>query len=222
MLQINADSVTHRLTGQAYNWIISFGPKLIVAIIFFFIGEWIIKLINRAFRKILSAKKFNATLRPFIQNLLQTILQLLLILGIMQILGIKMTLFAALIAALGVAAGLALSGTLQNFAGGVLIILLKPFVVGDNIQTQGQEGQVTAIRLFYTVIRTFTNTTLIVPNSKLSNEVIVNNTRETTRRMDVLLKFKYSVDFDEAKKIAMATIASFEKGLKTPEPAHRY
>lgn len=179
MLQINADSITHRFQGQAYKGIVSFGTKLILALIIFFVGQWIIKLVNKGFKEILSAKRFNATLRPFIQNLVHTVLQVLLILAIMQVLGIKMTLFAAVIASFGVAAGLALSGTLQNFASGVLIILLKPFAVGDNIKTQGEEGTVTAIRLFYTVVRTFTNTILIVPNSKLSNDVIFNNTKRS-------------------------------------------
>jgi small conductance mechanosensitive channel len=217
MLQINADTVAHRLTGQAYNWIVGFGPKLIVAIIIFFIGQWLIRLITNGLQKFFFAREFNATLRPFMNNLVRTVLQVLLLLAIMQILGIKMTVFAAIIAAFGVAAGFALSGTLQNFASGVLIILLKPFSVGDNIKTQGEEGEVTSIRLFYTVVRTFTNTTLIVPNSKLSNEVIFNNTREANRRMDVSLKFNYAVNFEEVKKVCLATIQSFEKGLKEPE-----
>lgn len=217
MLQISADSVAHHLTGEAYAWLIGFGPKLIIAIIIFFLGQWIIRLINKGVSEILSAKRFNATLRPFIQNLLKTILQVVLLLALMQILGIKMTVFAALIAAFGVAAGFALSGTLQNFASGVLIIILKPFAVGDNIKTQGEEGEVTSIRLFYTVVRTFTNTTLIVPNSKLSNEVIFNNTREANRRMDLSLKFSYQVNFDEVRKVCLATIEAFEKGLKEPQ-----
>jgi small conductance mechanosensitive channel len=217
MLQINADTVAHRLTGQAYNWIVGFGPKLIVAIIIFFIGQWIIRLITNGLKKIFKGREFNATLRPFINNLVRIVLQVLLLLALMEILGIKMTVFAAIIAAFGVAAGFALSGTLQNFASGVLIILLKPFSVGDNIKTQGEEGEVTSIRLFYTVVRTFTNTTLIVPNSKLSNEVIFNNTREANRRMDVSLKFNYGVNFEEVKQVCLATIQSFEKGLKEPE-----
>jgi small conductance mechanosensitive channel len=216
MLQINTDTLTHRFTGYAYHWIITTGPKIIIAVVVFFIGQWIIKFLNRNLKRILSNRRFDATLRPFIQNLVQTTLQILLIFGIMQILGIKMTLFAAVIAAFGVAAGLALSGTLQNFASGVLIILLKPFIVGDNIKTQGEEGTVMAIRLFYTVVRTFSNVTLIVPNSKLSNEVIFNNTRETTRRLDTSIKFSYSVDFSEIDSIVKQTINSFEPGLKDP------
>ncbi len=218
MLQINADSITHRFKEQAYNWIVSFGPRIIIALIIFFVGQWVISLINTGFKRILSAKRFNATLRPFIQNLLHTVLQVLLILAIMQILGIRMTIFTAVIAAFGVAAGLALSGTLQNFASGVLIILLKPFAVGDNIKTQGEEGTVTAIRLFYTVVRTFTNTTLIVPNSKLSNDVIFNNTREVQRRIDIALKLNYAIDFKEVQRITLESIGSFTHGLKDPAP----
>src|SRR5215212_5247720 len=193
MLQINTDSITSRFTSHAYNWIVDFGPKIIIAIIIFIVGQWVIKLLNRGLYKILSAKRFDATLRPFLQNLLQIVLQVLLVLGMMQILGIQMTLFAAVIGAFGVAIGLSLSGTLQNFASGFLIILLKPFRVGDNIRTQNEEGTVTAIKLFYTVVRTFTNTTLIVPNGKLSNEVIFNLTREKKRRMDITIKFKHGV-----------------------------
>lgn len=127
-----------------------------------------------------------------------------------------MTIFAALIGALGVAAGLALSGTFQNFASGVLMILLKPFKVGDNINTQGHGGTVTAIRLFYTVVLTFDNTTVIVPNRKLSNEIIFNLSHQGKRRMDVEMKFNYSINFDTVKSIVLGTIDSFDKCLKDP------
>src|ERR1044072_3078443 len=106
ILQIKAYSLTQKFTGQAYNWIVNFGPKLILAIVLFIIGQWLIKIANEGFSKILSFKRFDATLRPFIQNLLQIVLQVLLVLGLMQILGIQMTLFAAVIGAFGVAIGL--------------------------------------------------------------------------------------------------------------------
>lgn len=218
ILQINTDSITHRFTDHAYNWIVDFGPKVLIAIVAFIAGQWVIKILDKALFKVLSAKRFDATLRPFIQNLLQIILQVLLVLGIMQILGIQMTLFAAVLGAFGVAIGLSLSGTLQNFASGILIILMKPFRVGDTIRTQNEEGTVIAIKLFYTVVRTFTNTTLIVPNSKLSNEVIFNLTRENKRRMDIPLKFKQEVDYKKVKNTMMRTIASFEQCLKDPPP----
>lgn len=213
-LQIVADSVMHKFTTRAYNWVIGYTPKVILAVLVFIVGELIIRLINKGLKKILSGKRLNATLRPFIQNLAQITLQVLLILLVMQLLGIQMTLFAAVIGAFGVAIGLALSGTLQNFAGGFLIILLKPFSVGENIITQGEAGTVIAIRIFYTVIRTFNNTTLIVPNSKLSNEIIFNLTREKERRLDIVLKLKYDVDYEKIKQTVLQVIDGFDSCLK--------
>ena len=126
-------------------------------------------------------------------NLSITAFHVLLVILALQLAGVEMTLFAALIAALGVAAGLALSGTLQNFTSGVVILLLKPIRVGDNIIAQGQEGTVTAIEIFFTVVTTFDNKTVIFPNCKLSNEVIVNTSKQGTRRIDIELKFNYPV-----------------------------
>ncbi|MCW3091628.1 MAG: mechanosensitive ion channel family protein [Ferruginibacter sp.] len=218
ILQIQKDSIIYHFTGRAYHWVASYVPRIMIAILLFFIGQLVIRFLNNGFKKLLSASRFDATLRPFLQNLLQIVLQVLMVLGLMQVLGINTTLFAAVIGAFGVAIGLALSGTLQNFASGVLIILLKPFLVGDNIKTQGEEGTVVYIRLFYTVIRTFNNTTLIVPNSKLSNEVIFNLTREKTRRLDISIKFNYMVEFEEVKTALLKTIDSFEQCLKDPPP----
>lgn len=212
------DSLAHKFTDRAYDWILTFGPKIIFALIVFFIGQWLIRMLIRWFKKIISGDRFDVTLRPFLQNLFAIILQAMLVVALMQVLGIQMTIFAALIGALGVAAGLALSGTFQNFASGVLIILLKPFKVGDTVNTQGQEGTVTAIRLFYTVILTFSNTTVIVPNSKLSNEIIFNLSREGKRRMDIEIKFNYGVDFEKVKSIVLSAVNSFEQCLKDPPP----
>jgi small conductance mechanosensitive channel len=212
------DTLAQKFIDRAYNWIITFGPRIIIAIIVFFIGQWLIRTFSRWIKNALSGKRFDPTLRPFIQNLFQIVLQILLVLALMQILGIQMTLFAALIGAFGVAIGLALSGTLQNFASGVLIILLKPFRMGDNIRTQGEEGTVTAIRLFYTIVLTYNNTTLIIPNNKFSNDVIFNLTREKKRRLDVIFKLSYEIDFETVKKIALQTIDSFENCLKDPPP----
>jgi small conductance mechanosensitive channel len=212
------DSLTHKFTDRAYDWIISYGPKILIAIFVFFLGQWIIRLLNRELRKVLSGKRVDVTLRPFLLNLFATLLQVVLILGLMQVLGIRMTIFAAVIGAFGVAAGLALSGTFQNFASGILIIMLKPFKVGDNINTQGQEGTVTSIRLFYTVVLTYANTTVIVPNSKLSNEIIFNLSSEGKRRMDIELKFNYGIDLEKIKSIASNTVNSFDNCLKDPPP----
>jgi small conductance mechanosensitive channel len=128
-----------------------------------------------------------------------------------------MTLFAALVGAFGVAVGLALSGTLQNFASGILIMLLKPFVVGDNILTQGMEGTVTSIQIFYTMVTTFDNRSVILPNSMLSNNMIINISREGSRRLDITYKFSNAVDIKQAKDTIGKTIDKEEACLKTPE-----
>src|SRR4051812_46764618 len=105
LLQIKTDSIAQKFTSQAYNWIVNFGPKVLIALVAFFIGQWVIKLLSKGLHRILSAKRFDATLRPFLQNVLQIGLQVLLVLGIMQVLGIQMTLFAAVLGAAGVAIG---------------------------------------------------------------------------------------------------------------------
>lgn len=216
LLQIQKDSLVQNLSSNLYNWAINTGPLILLAIVIFFAGQGLIRLMHRGFKKLLAGKRFDSTLRPFLENLLQVVLQVMLILGIMQLLGIQMTLFAAVIGALGVAAGLALSGTLQNFASGVLIILLKPFRIGDNIKTQGEEGTVISIRLFNSVIQTFNNTTLIVPNSKLCNEVIFNLTLQKKRRIDTLIKFSNAITLAQVTELMQQAIAQTKEVLQDP------
>ena len=148
--------------------------------------------------------RLNPSVRYFLQNLLAITLQVLLVILVLQIIGLQLTVVSAIIAGLTVAVGLALSGTLQNFVSGILILVLKPYQVGDNINTQGQEGTVTSIQIFFTVILTFDNKTIIVPNGQLSNSVIVNLSREGKRRMDIDLKFDYGTDIGHIKRNAEA------------------
>ncbi|HEU0065085.1 MAG TPA: mechanosensitive ion channel family protein [Flavisolibacter sp.] len=206
-----------KLYDRAYNWILTFGPRIIIAIIILFVGLWLIKVFKKWLFNFLKRRHIDPSICSFLRGLVSIVLQVLLLLGLMQILGIQMTIFAAVIGAFGVAAGLALSGTLQNFASGVLILLLKPYRVGDNISTQGHEGTVTSIQLFYTVILTFDNKTVIVPNSKLSNEVILNLSRQGTRRLDIELKFSYGYDFEQLKQIINKSVEDFGKINKEPE-----
>jgi small conductance mechanosensitive channel len=208
-----------KLYTRAYDWIILSGPKILLAIVVFFIGLWVIKGLKRLIFKALSKRLAHSGLLPFFMSLCVTALHILLVMLVLQIAGYELTLFAALIAALGVAAGLALSGTLQNFTGGIMILILKPFRVGDNIIAQAQEGTITAIEIFYTVVTTFDNRTVIIPNSKLSNEVIVNTSRQGTRRIDIELKFNYGMAFEHIKKIVETTLTAYNSVLK--EPVHR-
>lgn len=202
---------------KVYDWMLQYGPGFIAGIVVLFVGLWLIKLFVRWTQSRMTKREVNPSVRPFLMSLLGVALRILLVLGVMQIIGIKMTLFAALVGAFGVAAGLALSGTLQNFASGVLILLLKPFVVGDNIVTNGFEGTVISIQVFYTLIKLFDNRDVIVPNGQLSNQVIVNTSREGTRRLDMALKFANNIDYKQVKSIISEAIDKCENILSTPD-----
>lgn len=164
----------------------------------------------------MSQKQVHSSLQPFFLSLSITSLYFLLIIFVMEIVGIELTIFTTVIGAATVAAGLALSGTLQNFAGGILILLLKPFDLDDYIVAQGQEGVVTSIQIFYTVVLTNDNKTVIIPNGKLFNEVIVNVTREGKRRLDFEIKLGYAADSEQVKQIIQKAIEETSGMLKSP------
>ena len=201
---------------RLYTWILNFTPKLLVAIVVLVLGLWLIRRLSKWINLLLTRRNVDPTLRPFLLGTLILGLQILLILAVMQILTIQVTVFAALIGAFGVAAGLALSGTLQNFTSGILILIIKPFEVGDIITAQGQQGTVTMIRMFYTVVTAFDNSTVIIPNSKLSNEVIINLSRQGKRRMDIEFKFNYGIDFHQIRQIVEKAIAENRDLLQDP------
>lgn len=203
--------------SRAWDWIIIYTPRLLIGIIVLVIGLWIIRLLLKWISKSINERKIDESAKPFLISMFGVVLRVLLILAVMQIIGIEMALFTAIVGAFGVAAGLALSGTLQNFASGIIILLVKPFEVGDNIITQGLEGTVTSIRIFYTFVTTFDNRAVIVPNSKLSNEIIINISREGKRRLDLELKFTNAIEFSEVKRIIDEAIDTCENILATPE-----
>ena len=206
----------NKFYDKALDWLISFGPRLLISVIIFIIGIWLIKKLAKALGEILKRRNVDPSLRPFLTGSVAIILDVLLIFSIMQILGIQLTVFAALVGAFGVAAGLALSGSLQNFTSGILILLLKPFRVGDNIITQSLEGAVTTIRIFYTVVTTYDNRSVIIPNSKLANEVIINLSKEGKRRLDIELKFSYAIAFEQVKKTIENILQNNTSLLKEP------
>jgi small conductance mechanosensitive channel len=202
---------------KLWDWILNIGPKILLAIIIFAIGEWLIRQVRKKIQERMAKKQFRSTLRPFIQSLIFGAFQIILVLLIMQIVGIHLTIFAAVIAAFSAAAGFALSGTLQNFASGILILALRPFNLGDNIIAQNQEGTVSSIQLFYTIVTTFDNRSVILPNSKLSNEVIINITRDGKRRLDLTLKFNYGIDFNTIKNSIVSALQSEEIVIQNPQ-----
>lgn len=201
---------------KAYDWVFTHGPNIIVGFIILFVGLWLIRVLKTRIRAQMSKKEIHSSLQPFFLSLSITGLNILLVVVVMQIMGIGISLFTTILGAFTVAAGLALSGTFQNFAGGILILLLKPFDLGDSILAQGQDGVVTSIQIFYTVILTADNKTVIIPNGKLFNEVITNVTREGKRRVDFELKLEYAVDVDEVKAVIYKSIKTTKNILSTP------
>ena len=180
----------HKLYEQAYVWILTTGPRFIVAILLLFAGIWFIRLLKNRIRAQMSKKEVHSSLQPFFLSLSVTALYILLVLLVLSIIQFPISSFTAILGGFTVALGLALSGTFQNFAAGILILLLKPFELDDSILAQGQDGKVISIQIFYTVLLTADNKTVIIPNGKLFNEVITNVTREGKRRLDFELKLE--------------------------------
>ena len=203
---------------KASDWLIVNVPKIIIALLILFVGFWVIRVFSKWLRKILERRNFNASLRYFLLNLVAITLQIFVIVIALQTAGVQLTFFTAIVAGLSVAAGLALSGTLQNFVSGILILVLRPYRVGDTVIMQGQQGTVNSIQLFYTVVTTFDNKTIIVPNGQLSNNVVINLSREGKRRIDIELKFPYKIDEEAIKKAVRDLLPSVDGILQDPEP----
>lgn len=201
---------------EFHHWLINRGPNYVGGLIIFFIGLWFIKFLRARLRMRMMKRGIHSSLQPFFLSLTITALYVLLIIWVMNIIGLEMSIFTTIIGAFSVAAGLALSGTFQNFAGGILILLLKPFELDDSIVAQGQDGRVVSIQMFYTVLITADNKTVIIPNGKLFNEVIVNITREGRRRLDFELRVGYNNDIEKAKAIMTGVVNANKDILHDP------
>jgi len=191
-----------------YDWLLLNGTKLIGGFILLIIGLKVIKFLRIKLRNRMDKRQVHSSLQQFFLSLSITSLYVLLVILVTVTIGVPITFFATLIGGFSVALGLALSGTFQNFAGGVVILLLKPFDLDDSIVAQGQEGKVTSIQIFYTVLLTVDNRTIVIPNGKLFNEVIVNVSRERRRRLDFEFRVGYSADIEKAKNIVTSIIKS--------------
>ncbi|WP_299682386.1 mechanosensitive ion channel domain-containing protein [uncultured Dokdonia sp.] len=206
-------------TELAIEYGIEYGTKIIMAIIIWIIGKWIINIIMKLFKKMLKKNKnMDETLEKFLSNLVRSILLVLLIIAILGQLGIDTASFAAILAAAGLAVGLALQGSLSNFAGGVLIMLFRPFKVGDLIEAQGEVGVVSEIQIFTTKLATPGNKLAIIPNGALSNGNIKNYTELGQLRVDLTIGVSYDADIKETKEALMRAMTSQEKVLKDPAP----
>lgn len=194
---------TQEWIDEGYNLIVEFGPKVIAAILIWIIGGWLIGMLLRGIKKAMNKADYEVSLKQFLLNLIKWSLKIVLIIVVLGTVGIETTTFAAVIAAAGLAIGLALQGSLANFAGGVLILLIKPFKVGDWISAQGIEGTVKEISIFNTRIITFGNQEAVVPNGKLSNDNIVNYTSQGIRRENLTFGIGYDDNIKEAKEILL-------------------
>jgi small conductance mechanosensitive channel len=203
---------------QFINLLIDYSPKLITAVIVLFLGLYAIRLINRLVRRIMIKRELDPTLSTFLADSLLWALRFLLFVTFISKLGIETSSFVAILGAVGLAVGLSLQGSLSNFAGGMLIIMFKPFRVGDSIEAQGVSGIVSEIQIFVTKLVTGNNQTIFVPNGILSNGVITNFSLGKNRRANLLFNISYDTNIKTAKEIVMRVMENNPKVLKTPAP----
>lgn len=212
--KVDWDSLFERLT----DWSIEIGKSILGAILIYIIGRFIIKQINRLVSKILEKRKLEISVQTFLKSLLSLLLNLILAFAIIAKLGVETTSFAAILASAGVAIGMALSGNLSNFAGGLIILVFKPFKVGDYIDGQNASGTVKEIQIFHTILSTVDNKIIYVPNGSLSSNAIVNYSKQETRRAEWVFGVEYGEDFERVKAVLERIIAADKRILQTPAP----
>lgn len=215
MLLLNANSLSWEdVMVFLKDLIFKFGPKLIIACIILYVGFRLIRFLTKRIGKVFEKRNLDVSLRPFLLSVVSIGLKILLILTVVGYLGVEMTQFTAIIASAGVAIGLALSGTLQNVAGGVVLLVLRPFRVGDYLSAMGYEGTVKSILIFHTTLITVDNKVITLPNGALSSGSMINYSRMDTRRIDLNFKLAHGVDLN-AVSAAIITIAKEDKRIFT-------
>lgn len=210
----NAELVINRIKEL----VLTYGPKVIGAVVVLIVGLWVIRIMVGTMSRVMKKRDVDPSLIPFVQGMVGAILRVGLIISVIQMIGVETTSFIAVLGAAGLAIGMALSGTLQNFAGGVMILLFKPYKVGDFIEAQGQTGTVHSIQIFNTVLKTPDNKTVILPNSPVSTGAIVNYSSEPQRRVDMSFGISYDDDIDMAKKTLREIMEKDDRVLKDPAP----
>ncbi|WP_300726980.1 mechanosensitive ion channel domain-containing protein [uncultured Rikenella sp.] len=200
------------------NGAVSIALKIVIALVIFWVGRWLIRRVRKMMDRIMTRRNVDVSLRAFLISLVTITMMLFLIIITIGILGIDTTSFIALFASAGLAIGMALSGTLQNFAGGVMILLFRPFRVGDFIEAQGQSGTVKEIQLIHTLLNTADNKTILLPNGPVSTGIINNYSRESRRRVDWTFGIAYGDDYDVARGVLLELLEADERVAKDPAP----
>ena len=214
LMNLDAEQLISNLAEQAI-WIL---VKILIALAFYFVGRWVIGRLLRILDRMFEKKAVDISIRPFIRNTVSVLMIVALLLVVVQTLGVNVTSLIAIFSAATLAIGMALSGTAQNFAGGIMILVVKPYRVGDYITAQGQSGTVQEIKLFSTVITTVDNQTIYIPNNVIATGIIDNYSTSTTRRNEWLIAISYGDDVEVARRVILDLLMADERILKDPAP----
>lgn len=207
-----------KLIDKLIDLSITAGKHILMAVVIFVVGRFVVTLLNRLLARMLERRKVDPTIQTFLKSLVNILLMLLLVVSVIGALGVNTTSFAALLASAGVAIGMALSGQLQNLAGGLIVLLFRPYKVGDWIEAQGVQGKVTAIQIFHTILTMVDNKVVYVPNGVMSSGVVVNYNRNDTRRVEWVVGIDYGEDTVRAEAVVREVIAADKRILADPAP----
>lgn len=206
------------ISQQLIDFGIRAGERILIAAVVFFVGRFLISTLNKFVGRLMDKRKVDVSIKTFIKSLVNILLTILLVISVVGALGVETTSFAALLASAGVAVGMALSGNLQNFAGGLVILLFKPYKVGDVIESQGVTGTVKEIQIFHSILTTADNKVIYVPNGAMSSGVVTNYSNQTTRRVEWIVGIDYGEDYDKVAKIVRDILAADKRILNDPAP----
>ena len=218
MKELGNSEYVQELINKGIDLGVEAGKSIIIAIIIYFVGKGLISLINRMLVGMMVRKNIDPAIQSFTKSLVNILLMVLLVISVVSALGVNTTSFAALLASAGVAVGMALSGNLQNLAGGIVILLFRPFRVGDYIEAQGTGGTVTEIQIFHTILTTADNKKIYRPNGALSSGNITNYSKEPLRRVDFTVGVEYGEDIDKVRKALSDILSMDERVLQEPAP----
>lgn len=206
------------ITQQLIDAGVRAGGSILKAILVFIVGRFLISMLNKLAVRMMDKRRVDVSIKTFVKSLVNILLTILLIISVVGALGVETTSFAALLASAGVAIGMALSGNLQNFAGGLVILLFKPYKVGDWIESQNFSGTVREIQIFHTILTTADNKLVYVPNGSLSSGVVTNYNTQETRRVEWVVGVDYGEDYDKVDRVVREVLAADSRILGTPEP----
>ncbi|MCH7414172.1 mechanosensitive ion channel [Belliella sp. R4-6] len=220
-MELDLETISE-IKRKAVEFLFEFGPRILGALIVFIIGKIVIGFLVKALHKVFEKYNIDPSLSSFLKSFASAILYVLLLITVASTLGIEMTSFLAILGAAGLAIGLALQGSLSNFAGGVLILIFKPFKVGDTIEAQGTLGAVEKIDILYTKVRNFDNKVVTLPNGVLANNSITNLSEKPTRRVEMAVGVAYGTDLKKTRQVILDTLKKDERIHAEPEPVVKF